>query len=70
MGPILFVRNENIANVMPHVTACAGTSCGIARRVHTGKPATLIIHGVPGISYGRGVCAGQMIFIQNNRFTF
>ena len=27
MGPILFVRNENIANVMPHVTARAVTSC-------------------------------------------
>ena len=23
MGPILFARNENIAHVMPHVTACA-----------------------------------------------
>ena len=26
-GPILFVRNENIAHVMPRVTARAVTSC-------------------------------------------
>ena len=27
VGPILFVRNENIAHVMPRVTARAVTSC-------------------------------------------
>ena len=27
VGPILFVRDENIAHVMPHVTARAVTSC-------------------------------------------
>ena len=27
VGPILFARNENIAHVMPHVTAHAVTSC-------------------------------------------
>ena len=27
MGPILFMRNENIAHVMPRVTAHAVTSC-------------------------------------------
>ena len=27
VGPILFVRNENIAHVMPRVTACAVMSC-------------------------------------------
>ena len=27
MGPILFAHNENIAYVMPHVTAHAMTSC-------------------------------------------
>ena len=27
VGPILFVRNENIAHVMPRVTAHAVTSC-------------------------------------------
>ena len=27
VGPTLFVHNENIAHVMPHVTACAMTSC-------------------------------------------
>ena len=27
MGPILFVHNENIAHIMPHVTAHAVMSC-------------------------------------------
>ena len=27
VGPILFMRNENIAHVMPCVTACAVMSC-------------------------------------------
>ena len=27
VGPILFALNENIAHVMPRVTACAVTSC-------------------------------------------
>ena len=27
VGPILLKRNEKIAHVMPHVTACAVTSC-------------------------------------------
>ena len=27
MGPILFARNENIAHIMPRVTACSVTSC-------------------------------------------
>ena len=27
MGPILFARNENIAHIMPRVTAHAVTSC-------------------------------------------
>ena len=27
MGPILFTRNENSANIMPHVTAHAVMSC-------------------------------------------
>ena len=67
MGPILFTRNENIAHVMPRVTAHAVTSC---MHVHTGKPATLIIHGAPGFTYGRAVCASQTIFININRLTF
>ena len=69
VGPILFAHNENIAHVMPRVTAHAGTSY-IAQRVCTGKPATLIIHGVPGITYGCAIHAGRMIFIKNNRLTF
>ena len=27
VGPILFMRNENIAHVMPRGTTCAVTSC-------------------------------------------
>ena len=27
MGPNLFMHNENSAYIMPHVTACAATSC-------------------------------------------
>ena len=41
VGPILFTRNENIAHVMPHVTARAVTSCAhraaCARR-QAGRP--------------------------------
>ena len=55
MGPNLFRRNENIAYVMPHGTACALTSCGIMGHMNTGKPATLCICGVPGITYGHAV---------------
>ena len=49
VGPILFVHNENIV-LWRH--AC------IAQRMHTGKPATLIVRGMPGITYGRAICAG------------
>ena len=41
MAPILFPRNENIAHVMPHVTARAVTSCAHheARiRLQAGRP--------------------------------
>ena len=35
VGHILFARNENIAHVMPCVTACAVTSCAhCAARAH------------------------------------
>ena len=35
VGPILFVHNENIAHVMPRVTACAMMSCThCAARTH------------------------------------
>ena len=69
MGPILFVRNENIAHVMPHVTARAVTSW-IAQRAHTGKPAALIIRGAPEIMYGCAIRTSQTIFIKINRLTF
>ena len=36
----------------------------ITRHTHTGKLATLTICGMPGITYGHAVCAGQMIFIK------
>ena len=70
MGPILFARNENIAHVMPHVTAHAVMSCAHHWRTHAGKLATLIIHGAPGFTYGCAVCASQTVFIKNNRLTF
>ena len=66
MGPILFVHNENIAHVMPRVTAHAVTSCthhvARARR----QPAALIICGTPGNTYGRAVCASRTIFNKIN----
>ena len=67
MGPILFARNENIAHLMPRVTARAVTSC-----VHcTARAwAALIIRGVPGNTYGPAICASQTIFIKNNCLTF
>ena len=40
------------------------------RHVHEGKPANLIIHGMPGFTYGHAIHAGQMIFIQNNHLTY
>ena len=33
-------------------------------------PATLIIHGMPEITYGHDVRASQTIFIKNNHLTF
>ena len=59
MGPILFVHNENIAHVMPRVTAH-----------HAGKLAALIVHGAPGFTYGHSVLASQTIFIKINCLTF
>ena len=55
MGPILFAHNENIAHVMPCVTA-----------LH----AALIICGAPGNTYGCAIRASWTIFIKNNRLTF
>ena len=43
---------------MPRVTACA-CHARIACRMHAGKPATLIIRGMPGITYGHAVRAGK-----------
>ena len=56
VGPILFARNENIAHVMPCVTACAVMSCAHCTACAC-KPAALIIRGVPGITYGCAVHA-------------
>ena len=69
VGPILFAHNENIAHVMPRVTACAVTSC--AHRVaRARRQAALIIRGTPEITYGRAVRASRTIYIKNNRLTF
>ena len=69
MGPILFTHNENIAHVMPCVTASAVTSCAhCAARTH--KPATLIIHDMPGITYGHAIRASRTISIKINHLTF
>ena len=57
VGPILFACNENIAHVMPRVTARAVMSCA-DRVVHTHRQATLIICGMPGFTYGHAVRAG------------
>ena len=65
VGPILFMHNENIAHIMPRVTAHAVTSCA-----HAGKPAALIIRGTPRITYGRAMHTSQTIFIENNCLTF
>ena len=69
VGLILFAHNENIAHMMPHAAACAVTSY-VHRAVHTGKPAILITHGTPGITYGCAIHEGQTIFIKNNHLTF
>ena len=52
VGPNLFVHNENSAHVMPRVTAHAVTSCAHGQCMLAGKPATLCIQGMPGITYG------------------
>ena len=69
VGPILFMRNENIAHVMPHVTACAVTSCAHrAARAHrqAGRPN----YTWQGITHGRAVHASQTTSIKNNWLTF
>ena len=73
VGPILFVHNENIAHIMPRITACAVMSCAhraTRTRRQAGKPAALIIRGTPEITYGRAVRASQTIYIKINRLTF
>ena len=50
VGPILFARNENIAHVMPCVTACIATSCA-----HHAAQARR--QGMPGNTYGRAIRA-------------
>ena len=73
MGPILFAHNENIAHVMPRVTARAVTSCAhraMRARRQASRPADLSIRGTPEIAYGRAVHASRTIFTKNNRLTF
>ena len=69
MGPILFVHNENIADVMPHVTAREVMSCA-HRAAHAGKLAALIICGAPGNTYGRAIRASRTIFNKITLLTF
>ena len=38
--------------------SCHVLHARIMWHVHAGKPATLCIRGVPGITYGCAVCAG------------
>ena len=52
---LLYVQRCHVCNMQP---------------VHAGKPATLCICGVPGITYGHAVHASQTIFIKNNHLTF
>ena len=70
VGPILFALNENIAHVMPCVTACAVMSWAHCMAHAHSKPAALIIHGVPGFTYGCAICTGRTIFIKINCLTF
>ena len=42
----------------------------IARHMHAGKQAALIIRGAPEITYRRAIHASRTIFIKNNRLTF
>ena len=57
----------------PHHATCYHMCSDVMRAshgAHAGKPATLIIHGVRGITYGCAIRTGQTIFIKNNRLTF
>ena len=63
------MRNDNIAYIMPHGTACAVMSC-VHWHAHGGKPATLCICGMPEFTSGHAICASQMIFIKINCLTF
>ena len=58
VGPNLFAHNENIAHLMPRVTA------------HAGKPAALNIRGAPEITYGRAIRASRTIYNKINHLTF
>ena len=52
MGTNLFMHNENIAYVMPCVTACAVTSCTHRMVCARRQAGHLCIRGAPGITYG------------------
>ena len=68
MGPILFAHNENIAHVMPHVTACVVTSC--AHHAACACRQAGCPNYTPEITYGCAVRASQTIFIKINHLTF
>ena len=69
MGPILFMHNENIALVMPCVTACAVTSCA-HRTAHAHRQAGRPNYTWQGFTYGHAIHASRTIFIKNNCLTF
>ena len=54
-------------HMLLHVQLC---HAHIVRRMHAGKLATQIIHGMPGFTYGCAIRAGRTIFIKNNHLTF
>ena len=70
VGPILFACNENIAHVMPHVTAHAVMPYvhHVARAWRQASHPNYI--AMPGITYGHAIHAGQKIFIKINCLTF
>ena len=54
-------------HMVRHVQRC---HVRIVWHVHAGKLATLIICGMPGITYGHAIHASQTIFIKINCLTF
>ena len=70
VGPILFMRNENIAHVMPRVTTRAVTSC-VHHAVRAHRQANHPNYMWCARNYlWTCIRAGQMIFIKYNCLTF